>query len=32
VEDWGWYYLVTVMDNHSRFILAWELKSDLVNT
>jgi putative transposase len=29
VVDWGWYYLVTVMDDHSRFILAWELKNDM---
>ena len=29
VIDWGWYYLVTVMDDFSRFILAWELKSDI---
>jgi transposase InsO family protein len=29
VLDWGWYYLVTVMDDFSRFILAWELKSDM---
>lgn len=27
--DWGWYYLVTVMDDFSRFIVAWELKSDM---
>jgi len=29
VAGWGWYYLVTVMDDFSRFILAWELKSDM---
>ncbi len=29
VVDWGWYYLGTVMDDFSRFILAWELKSDM---
>ena len=29
IIDWGWYYLVTVMDDFSRFILAWELKSDM---
>jgi transposase InsO family protein len=29
VVDWGWYYLVTVMDDYSRFILAWELKTDM---
>jgi len=32
VVDWGWYYLVTVMDDYSRFILAWELKSDMAAT
>jgi len=29
VVSWGWYYLVTVMDDYSRMILAWELKSDM---
>ena len=27
--DWGYYYLVTVMDDYSRNILAWELKRDM---
>ena len=32
VIDWGWYYLVMVMDDYSRFILAWELKSNMAAT
>ena len=26
VAGWGYYYLVTVMDDYSRFILAWKLQ------
>ena len=29
VVDWGWYYLETVMDDFSRFILGWDLKTDM---
>jgi len=29
VPGWGYYYLVTVMDDFSRFILAWQLKTDM---
>lgn len=29
VEGWGWYYLVSVLDDYSRFILAWDLKPDM---
>ena len=29
VIDWGWYYLETVMDDFSRFILSWGLKIDM---
>ena len=25
VIDWGWYYLSTVLDDYSRFIIAWKL-------
>ncbi len=29
IPGWGYYYLVTVMDDFSRFILAWQLKTDM---
>jgi putative transposase len=29
VVGWGYYYLVTVMDDYSRFILAWKLQMDM---
>jgi len=29
VIGWGYYYLVTVMDDYSRFILAWRLQKDM---
>ena len=29
VAGWGWYYLISVLDDYSRFILAWDLKRDM---
>jgi RNA-directed DNA polymerase len=29
VSYWGWYYLETVMDDFSRLILGWDLKTDM---
>jgi len=29
VPGWGYYYLVTVMDDYTRFILAWKLQKDM---
>jgi RNA-directed DNA polymerase len=31
VSGWGYYYLVTVMDDFSRFILAWRLQRDMTS-
>ena len=29
VVGWGWYYLISVLDDFSRLILAWDLKRDM---
>ena len=29
VVGWVWYYLISVLDDYSRFILAWDLKLDM---
>ena len=29
VAGWGWYYLVTVLDDYSRYIIAWRLQQDM---
>jgi putative transposase len=29
VVNWGWYYLSTVLDDHSRYILAWKLSTTM---
>ncbi len=31
VVGWGYYYMVTVMDDYSRFILAWKLQLDVTS-
>jgi len=31
IVGWGYYYLVTVMDDFSRFILAWKLQQDMTS-
>ena len=31
VSGWGFYYLVTVMDDFTRFILAWRLQRDMTS-
>jgi putative transposase len=29
IIGWGWYYLSTVLDDYSRYIIAWELRSNM---
>jgi len=31
IKGWGWYYLSTVLDDYSRFILAWDLRSGMTS-
>ncbi len=31
VSGWGFYYLVTVIDDFSQFILAWRLQTDMTS-
>lgn len=32
IIGWGWYYLSTVLDDYSRYIVHWELCSNMKNT
>ena len=27
--DWGWYYLSTVLDDYSRYIISWKLSETM---
>jgi transposase InsO family protein len=29
VKNWGWYYLISILDDYSRRILAWKLRNVL---
>lgn len=31
IEGWGWYYLSTVLDDYSRFIVSWELCANMTS-
>ena len=32
IIDWGWYYLCTILDDYSRYILAWRLAPTMAAT
>jgi transposase InsO family protein len=32
IQGWGWYYLSTVLDDYSRYILAWKLTPTMAAT
>jgi transposase InsO family protein len=32
VVRWGWYYLCTVLDDFSRYILCWKLTTTMATT
>jgi len=32
VINWGWYYLGTVLDDYSRYIVSWELSTNMLST
>lgn len=31
IVGWGWYYLSTILDDYSRFILAWDLRPNMTS-
>lgn len=31
IIGWGWYYLSTVLDDYSRFIITWELRANMTS-
>ncbi len=32
ILDWGWYYLSTVLDDYSRYIVAWRARTSMKST
>jgi len=31
IIGWGWYYLATIIDDYSRFIITWDLRSQMTS-